>query len=53
MGGYNPTQPIMGFGQMHVSGTGWSKYGHFLISPQVGLAVGQRDHDSPKSNEIK
>ena len=52
MGGYNPKQPIMGFGQLHVSGTGWSKYGHFLISPQVGLAVGKRSHDSPKSNEI-
>ncbi len=52
MGGYNPKQPIMGFGQLHVSGTGWSKYGHFLISPQVGLAVGKRAHDSPKSNEI-
>ncbi|MDA3867901.1 MAG: GH92 family glycosyl hydrolase [Salinivirgaceae bacterium] len=52
MGAYNPKQPIMGFGQLHVSGTGWSKYGHFLISPQVGLAVGQREHDSPKSNEI-
>ena len=31
MGGYNPNQLIMGFGQLHVSGTGWSKYGHFLI----------------------
>jgi len=52
MGGYSPKQPIMGFGQLHVSGTGWSKYGHFLISPQVGLALGKRAHDSPKSKEI-
>jgi len=52
MSGYNPNQPIMGFGQLHVSGTGWSKYGHFLVSPQIGLAVGKRAHDSPKSHEI-
>lgn len=24
--GYNPTQPIRGFGQLHVSGIGWGKY---------------------------
>lgn len=36
MDGYNPQQPIMGFGQLHVSGTGWSSYGHFLVSPQTG-----------------
>ena len=52
MDGYNPDRPIRGFGQLHVSGTGWSKYGHFLISPQVGLNVGLEKHDSPKSNEV-
>lgn len=36
MDGYHPQQPIMGFGQLHVSGTGWSSYGHFLVSPQTG-----------------
>jgi predicted alpha-1,2-mannosidase len=50
--GYNPDRPIKGFGQLHVSGTGWSKYGHFLVSPQVGLAVGPEEHESAKSNEI-
>jgi predicted alpha-1,2-mannosidase len=52
MDGYHPERPIRGFGQLHVSGTGWSKYGHFLLSPQVGIAVGQEQHDSPKSDEI-
>ncbi|MFC4213567.1 GH92 family glycosyl hydrolase [Pedobacter lithocola] len=50
--GYHPNRPIRGFGQLHVSGTGWGKYGHFLISPQVGLAVAPDKHDSPKSKEI-
>ena len=52
MGAYKPNQPVIGFGQMHVSGTGSSKYGHFLVSPQVGLAVGKGLHNSPASNEI-
>jgi len=50
--GYNPTQPIRGFGQLHVSGIGWGKYGQIFVSPQVGLAVGEADHDSPKSDEL-
>ena len=50
--GYDPRFPIIGFGQLHVSGTGWGSYGHFLISPQVGLNVGKGTHDSPKSGEI-
>jgi len=45
-------QPIRGFGQLHVSGAGWGKYGNLLISPQVGLAVGETEHDSPQSSEI-
>jgi len=44
-------QPIRGFGQLHVSGTGWGKYGQIFLSPQVGLAVGETEHDSPKENE--
>lgn len=43
--------PIRGFGQLHVSGTGWGKYGQVFISPQVGLAVGESEHDSPKAEE--
>lgn len=52
MGGYRPDYPIRGFGQLHVSGTGWSSYGHFLVSPQIGLAVGLKEHDSPHSGDI-
>lgn len=52
MDGYHPDHPIRGFGQLHVSGTGWGSYGHFLISPQTGLAVGAKDHDSPHSGDV-
>ena len=50
-GGYNPVQPIRGFAELHVSGTGWGKYGQFLVSPQIGLNVDEKGHDSPKSAE--
>ena len=46
--GYNPDKPIRGFGQLHVSGTGWGKYGQIFVSPQIGLAVSESEHDSPK-----
>jgi len=49
--GYNPNEPIRGFGQLHVSGTGWGTNGQIFLSPQIGLAVGEIEHDSPKSNE--
>ncbi len=49
--GYAPDEPIRGFGQLQVSGTGWGKYGQVFVSPQTGLAVGEKSHDSPKSNE--
>ena len=49
--GYSPTQPIRGFGQLHVSGTGWGKYGQVFLSPQIGVAPGEDAHDSPKENE--
>ncbi len=49
--GYSPTEQIRGFGQLHVSGTGWGKYGQIFISPQIGLAIGETDHDSPKEEE--
>ncbi len=50
--GYDPASPIRGFGQMHVSGTGWSSYGHFLVSPQIGLSLGAETHDSPHSEDV-
>ena len=39
--GYSPDEPIRGFGQLHVSGTGWGKYGQIFISPQIDLAVAE------------
>ena len=50
--GYAANQPIRGFGQLHVSGTGWGKYGHFLLSPQIGLKIGETEHDSPATDEV-
>ncbi len=50
--GYSSTEPIRGFGQLQVSGTGWGKYGQIFISPQIGLAVGEEEHDSKKSDEL-
>ncbi len=49
--GYSPDEPIRGFGQLHVSGTGWGKYGQIFFSPQIGRATGETDHDSPKQEE--
>jgi predicted alpha-1,2-mannosidase len=46
--GYEMGTPFRGFGQLHVSGTGGSgKYGHFLVSPQIGIAIGTEEHYSP------
>lgn len=50
--GYDPREPIRGFSQLNVSGTGWGKYGQIFFSPQIGLAVGETEHDSPKENEV-
>ncbi len=51
--GYNPDKKIRGFSQMLVSGTGGpGKYGQFLLSPQIGLKVGETEHDSDKSGEV-
>jgi len=50
--GYNPNEPVRGFCQLSVSGTGWGKYGQIFFSPQVGLAIGDSEHDSPKENEV-
>ena len=52
MDGYDPHSPIRGFAQLHVSGTGWSTYGHFLLSPQIGFQAGLTEHDSPHSQDV-
>ncbi len=51
--GYDPAQPIDGFAQLHVSGTGWSSYGHFLIQPQTGeLNTAPGSHSSAHSEVV-
>ena len=50
--GYDPKDPIRGFGQLHVSGIGWGRYGQIFISPQTGFNANEDGHDSPKSNEV-
>ena len=49
--GYFSGQEIRGFSQIHASGTGYGKYGEFLLSPQLGLACGFTGHDSPPTDE--
>jgi predicted alpha-1,2-mannosidase len=49
--GYNSHEPIRGFGQLHVTGTGWGTNGQIFLSPQIGVAVAEKAHDSPKSKE--
>jgi predicted alpha-1,2-mannosidase len=49
--GYDSSQPIKGFSQTHVSGTGGgSKYGNFRVTPQVG-EINLEDLASPKAYE--
>lgn len=51
--GYEPEEPIDGFAQLHVSGTGWSSYGHFLVQPQTGeMNVAPGTHSSAHSADI-
>lgn len=49
--GYDPNEPIRGFGQLHASGTGWGRYGQVFVSPQIGFNADEDGHDSPKSQE--
>lgn len=51
-GGYAPGQPIRGFGQLHVSGIGWGRYGQIFLSPQTGFNAAEDGHDSSKSEEL-
>ena len=50
--GYDQHAPIRGFGQLHVSGIGWGRYGQIFVSPQVGFNAKETGHDSPKSGEV-
>ena len=49
--GYDENDVIRGFGQLHVSGIGWSRYGQIFLSPQIGFSAKENGHDSPKSGE--
>ncbi len=49
--GYVENDVIRGFGQLHVSGIGWSRYGQIFLSPQIGFNSRENGHDSPKSEE--
>lgn len=51
-GGYKEGEPVRGFAQLHVSGTGWSRYGQVLLSPQMGFEPAEDAHDSEISQEI-
>lgn len=50
--GYNENDLIRGFGQLHVSGIGWARYGQIFLSPQTGFSAREDGHDSRKSAEI-
>lgn len=53
MDGYQPGEPVEGFGQLHVSGTGWGSYGHFLLQPETGApAFSPWTHGSLHSGDI-
>lgn len=49
--GYVTGNRIRGFSQIHASGTGYGKYGEFLISPQIGLEYSLTGHDSGLADE--
>ncbi len=49
--GYDEHDLIRGFGQLHVSGIGWSRYGQVFLSPQTRFSAKEDGHDSPKSAE--
>ena len=49
--GYFSGNAIRGFSQIHASGTGYGKYGQFLLSPQLGLNTAFSGHDSAAADE--
>jgi len=52
-GGYAIDEKITGFAQLHAQGTGGLKpYGNFLLSPQIGLQIDEKDHQSSKVEEL-
>jgi len=50
--GYKQTEPIVGFAQLHALGTGGNpSYGHFLITPRIGVSEINKEYPSQKANE--
>ena len=50
--GYKQTEPIVGFAQLHALGTGGNpSYGHFLITPRLGVSEINKEYPSQKANE--
>lgn len=49
--GYKAGDDVVGFSQLHAQGAGPStpSFGNFLISPQLGPGINERDHASPIS----
>lgn len=50
--GYIAGVDVVGFSQLHAQGAGPStpSFGNFLVSPQIGPGIDERDHASPISN---
>jgi predicted alpha-1,2-mannosidase len=52
-GGYNVSEKIVGFAQLHAQGTsGVKPYGNFLLSPQLGVKINEADRQSKKELEF-
>jgi predicted alpha-1,2-mannosidase len=51
-GGFSPGSPVVGFSQLHASGSGSStmSYGNYLVSPRLGAGINEANHASPISN---
>ncbi|MES2439376.1 MAG: GH92 family glycosyl hydrolase [Verrucomicrobiota bacterium] len=51
-GGFAPGSPVVGFSQLHATGSGSStmSFGNFLVSPRLGAGVTEASHASPIAN---
>lgn len=51
-GGFAPGSPVVGFSQLHATGSGSStmSFGNFLVSPRLGAGITEASHASPISN---
>jgi putative alpha-1,2-mannosidase len=51
-GGFSPGSPVVGFSQLHATGSGSStmSFGNVLVSPRLGAGITEASHASPISN---